>query len=276
MRFPVYVAVIAVLSLGAAFGARAEVAVPHFRNVVPAPTKPVAGAVRVVRFLMGADYPPFQFIQPNGEAAGYHADLARAICTELTFSCTLQAWKWDELVPALKEQRADALIAAIRPTPERRGELTFTAPYFRLPARFVVRRDAPAEISPAALANRRVAAVSGSAHEAYLKAFFGGAELVSVQNVEEGRTALQEKRADALFADGATLALWLQDGDGEACCAFAGGAYLESRFFGEGLAIALRPEDEALRDLIDHALDELETRGVLGDLYLKWFPLGIY
>lgn len=267
------------LCLGAAAPASAQSAVnvPHFRSPATASaTKPETGP-RVIRFLTAADYPPFQFIDAGVEPAGFNADLARAICNELAVSCTLQALKWDEIVPTLRDGKADAIIAALRITPERRAELGFTAPYFRLPARFVMRRDgADGTVDPAELAGKRVAVVGGSAHEAFLRTFFPKAERVLLANGPALVGAVREGGAEAAFGDGVALSMALRAEDAAACCAFAGGPYLESRYFGEGLAIAVRPDDKALRDLLDFALDELETRGVTGDLYLKWFPIGIF
>ena len=42
------------------------------------------------------------------------------------------------------------------------------------------------------------------------------------------------------FADGLTFAVWLNGELSGACCAFFGGPYSESRFFGEGVGIAVR------------------------------------
>lgn len=279
MKFLAHGVAATLFCLGAAIPAAAQdaVNVPHFRNPTSATAARPVVDKRVVRFLTAADYPPFQFIGTDGEPAGFHADLARAICNELAISCTLQAWKWDELVPALLGGRADGVIAAVRPSAERRGELAFTAPYFRLPARFVMRRaDAGPVVEPASLGGKRVAVVGGSAHEAFLRTFFPDAERVALTDAAALVGAVREGGADAAFGDGAALSIALRGEGAAQCCAFAGGPYLESRYFGEGLSIAVRPDDTELRDILDYALDELETRGVLGDLYLKWFPIGIY
>ena len=72
-----------------------------------------------------------------------------------------------------------------------------------------------------------------------------------------------------------TAATWLGSTAGS-CCAFAGRPYLESRFFGEGMIIAVRKGDDAMRRVLDQALQRLSQNGRLGDLYLKYFPIGFY
>ena len=79
-----------------------------------------------------------------------------------------------------------------------------------------------------------------------------------------------------MFDDGIEAALWLGGDEAAGCCAFRGGAFTESRFFGEGAGIALRPDDAALRRALDDALARITIDGTYGDLYLKWFPIGFY
>lgn len=252
------------------------VAIPKIRGT-PAELAPEEkGPRRLVRFLTSPGYPPFQFLKPDQSPAGFNIDLARAICDELEFQCTLQALPWDELLPALENGRADALIASFRPTEELRAKTDLTRPYFRLPARFAVRKGETVEIGADALAGKKIAVVSGSAHEAFLKAFFPLADIASYPDAEAARAALKGGQATAVFGDGAGLSLWLGGTSSEDCCAFAGGPYLESHFFGEGLVIAVRKTDLRLRQDLDRALDDIEQKGIFGDLYLRWFPIGIF
>ena len=60
------------------------------------------------------------------------------------------------------------------------------------------------------------------------------------------------------------------------CCVFAGGPYLESRFFGEGLAVAVPRGAEDLKRAINAALESLHDKGVYAELYLRYFPVGFY
>jgi polar amino acid transport system substrate-binding protein len=253
------------------------VVIPRFRTAPVERAPAQRDQKRVVRFLTASDFPPFQFIAADGNPAGFNVDLARAICTRLDFPCTIQALPWSDLLGALESGRADALIAGMRPTAELGAKAELSRPYFRLPARFVSRReDAVAPAPPRDLAGKTVAVVSGSAHEAFIKAFFPGAVLAAEPNAQAARAALKEKRADLLFGDGASLSLWLGGTESANCCAFVPGAYTESRFFGEGMVIASRKGDARLRQQLDRALDELESTNATGDLYLRWFPIGIF
>jgi polar amino acid transport system substrate-binding protein len=76
-----------------------------------------------------------------------------------------------------------------------------------------------------------------------------------------------------VFADALSLALWIGGTDAAGCCAFSGGPYLESRFFGEGIGLLVRKEDETLRRALDHALQRLWDEGKYAELYLRFFPI---
>ena len=65
------------------------------------------------------------------------------------------------------------------------------------------------DITPEVLAGKKIAAVTGSAHEAYLKAFFTKSEIVSFPDNDAARSALKDGKADAVFGDGVGLALWI-------------------------------------------------------------------
>ena len=90
------------------------------------------------------------------------------------------------------------------------------------------------------------------------------------------REAARSGAVDAAFGDGLSWAVWLAGSASADCCVFKGGPYLESRFFGEGVGIAVRKEDFELRHAIDWALANLAQRGVYAELYLKYFPIGFY
>ncbi len=257
--------------------AEPAVQIPSLRSSTAELLPDEKGPRRLVRFLTSSDFPPFQFLKPDQNPAGMNVDLARAICDELEFPCTIQALPWDDLLDALENGRADALVAGFRPSEELRAKADLTRPYFRLPARFAVKKGgAVTDPTPEELQNRKIAVVSGTAHEAYLKAFFPNSDIAGFPDIALARIALKDGVADALFGDGAGLSLWLGGTESAQCCAFAGGPFLESRFFGEGLTIAVRKGDNRLRQDLDKTLDVLEEKGILGDLYLRWFPLGLF
>jgi polar amino acid transport system substrate-binding protein len=252
----------------------ASVAVPGFWDPRRRPERPDLSRMQSIRFLTALDYPPFDYAGPDGNPAGFNVDLARMICDEIKVTCTIQARPFASLLEALNDNRGDAVIASIAPTADTRRLADFTDPYYRTPARFVARRDdAIGDVIPERLEGKKVAVVAGTAHEAYLKAMFTEAEIRSYPTPEAAREALQKKDVDLLFDDGIALAFWLNGADSAGCCAFRGGPFLESRYFGEGIGIGVKRGNDLLRQTLNWALFQLWEKGSFTDLWLRYFPI---
>jgi polar amino acid transport system substrate-binding protein len=250
------------------------VIVPGFWDPRRRPERPDLSKVQTIRFLTDLDYPPFDYAGADGNPAGFNVDLARLLCDEIKATCTIQARRFDTLLDALSDNRGDAVIASIAPTAENRKRADFTDPYYRTPARFVARTDSPIRnVLPELVEGKKIAVVAGTAHEAYLKEMFTEAELRPYPTDEAARAALRNKEVDLLFGDGISLAFWLNGTDSGGCCAFRGGPFLESKFFGEGIGIAVKRGNDVLRLALNWALFQQWEKGSFTDLWLRYFPI---
>ncbi len=148
-------------------------AVPGFWDPRRRPERPDLAKVTVIRFLTETDYPPFNFTGPDGNPAGFNVELARMLCEEIKATCTVQMRRFETLLDAIASNRGDAIIASLAVTAQTRSRLDFTDPYYRAPARFASRKDGVLiEMRPELLEGKKVGAIAGSSHEAYLKALF--------------------------------------------------------------------------------------------------------
>jgi polar amino acid transport system substrate-binding protein len=255
-------------------GGDPSVRVPGFWDPRRRPEKPDLTRISVIRFLTETDYPPFNFAGPDGNPQGFNIDLARMLCEELKVACTVQMRRFETLIPALNANQGDAAIASIAATVELRSRVDFTDSYYRTPARFVARRDSPIDDPlPERLEGKKVAAVAGTAHEAYLKALFTEAEVRGFPTADAARLALRRGEVDLLFGDAISLAFWLNGTDSENCCAFRGGPYIDSRYFGEGIGIAVRRGNDIIRLALNWALFRVWELGRFTDLWLRYFPI---
>jgi polar amino acid transport system substrate-binding protein len=249
-------------------------AVPGFWDPRRRPERPDLSRIAVIRFLTETDYPPFNFTGADGNPAGFNVDLARSLCEEIKVTCTIQMRRFETLLDALSSNKGDAIIASMAVTPQLRARLDFTDPYYRAPARFVSRKDQVlAEIRPEYLEGKKVGVIAGTAHEAYLKAMFTDAELHSYPNDDVLRTALRRGEVDFIFGDAISLAFWINGTDSGDCCAFSGGPFVESRYFGEGIGIGVRKGNDLLRQALNWALFRVWEKGRYTDLWLRYFSV---
>jgi polar amino acid transport system substrate-binding protein len=253
------------------------VAIPGFWDAKRRPERPDLSRLSGIRFLTEVDYPPFNYAGPDGNPAGFNIDLARMICEEIKVQCTIQMRRFDTLLDALAANQGDAVIASIAATPETRKRVDFSDSYYRTPARFVAKRETPIEdVWPEKLEGRKVAVVAGTSHEAYLRALFTEVEVKPYHTAEAARDALRRGEAELLFGDGISLAFWLNGTESANCCVFRGGPFMESRYFGEGIGIAVRRGNDLLRQALNWALFRLWEQGKFTDLWLRYFPISPY
>ena len=241
-------------------------------------TKSDLSGLQRLRFLTSMDYPPFNYLDQSSQLSGFNVDLARAICNELALAdrCEIQALPWEELQGALKSGQGEAIIAGLAADNKTQLSLEFTRPYLHQAARFVSRRDTTLDLDPPSLKGVTVGVVANSAHEKMLRAYFPGATIVAIADGDLLRAELQKGAVGAIFGDGQSLSFWLSANSSQNCCAFAGNAYYSNRFLGNGMRIAVKSEDRQIVQGLNFALKSVQEKGVLDELYLKYFPIGFY
>lgn len=242
-----------------------------------APEPRAAGRRAAIRFLTESDYPPFNYFDEDGQLTGFNVDLAKAICLELAATCDVQVRPWADLINAVKRGEGDAVIASHAATARVLQDVAVTDRYYHTPARFVgLKGAAPAEVTPSGLDGRRIAVAKGTAHEAFLRAFFTQSRIQEYENVDLARDAVRNRSADLLFDDGIGLVFWLNGEASKLCCEFKGGPFMEPRYFGDGVGILVQKDDQQLRLLLNGALKRLRESGRQEELMLRYFPLRAY
>ena len=92
-------------------------------------------------------YPPFSEIR-DGKMTGFDIDIGLALCAEMKRECRFEQIDWEGLIPALKTDKIDAIVASMNDTPERRESVAFTDPYYSNPGIFVRAKGSSIEPTP--------------------------------------------------------------------------------------------------------------------------------
>lgn len=238
------------------------------------PNSAAAARRTTLRVLTDSDYPPFNYYEEDNTLTGFNVDIARAICTEMAVACDIKVRPWGELLPALTKGEADAVIASHKLSASALAGVDFTERYYHTPGRFVGKRTLPRmEITPEGLESKRIAVAKGTAHEAYVRAFFRDSSIRAYETPELARDAVITGAADFLFDDGISLAFWLNGTASKACCEFKGGPFAEPKYFGDGIGIAVSRADGQLKGQINAALRKLRENGRYEEVVLRYFPL---
>ncbi len=268
----------------------AAVATPHFAQDQPqtqlvpdvwqgdvAPQAPKVGDREKLRFVTDSDYPPFHYFDEEGVLTGFNVDLARAICEVLEVECEIEEVDWDDLLASLEAGEADAAIASIRIDAENREKVDFTQRYYATPARFIAPKNSEiADPRPETLEGVKIAVTEGTGHAAYLKNYFPEAEIITFSSAEAANAAVKDGGADLAFGDGVGLTFWLNGVTSDGCCEFRGGPYVDAKFFGEGVGIAVPKGDRDMLRILNYALYRVHESGRYEELLLRYFPMSFF
>jgi polar amino acid transport system substrate-binding protein len=252
-----------------------SVQIPNFWDMRANIERPSAQEIGPIRFLTTDDFPPFAFRDRRGVLIGFDIDLAQAICAALKVSCQIQTRPFDTLADGLADGTGNAIIGGFDPERVGVAGLTRTQSYLKIPGRFVTAKGANFDPNTPAHAGS-IGVACGSAHQAFLARFFPKWPTTCFPTVGAALAELRAGHLAAVFGDALGLAFWLNGAESGDCCRFAGGPYVDDEYFGAGLAIVVKVEDRKLKSALEYALREVYRSGVYGELYLRYFPVGLY
>ena len=239
--------------------------------------KPDLHNLERLRFVTDSDYPPFHYFDEEGVLTGFNVDLAKAICEALAVECDIRPVDWEDIFTNLDSGDADAAIASIRIDAEALTKADFTQRYYATPARFIARKDGEfKDVRPETVTAKKIGVAKGTGHEAFLKQFFPSAEVVSFDSADDAQMALKGGQLDLVFGDGIGLTFWLNGVTSDGCCDFRGGPYLDAKFFGEGVGIAVKKGNRQLVAILNYALEQVHASGRYESLFLRYFPMSFF
>jgi polar amino acid transport system substrate-binding protein len=215
----------------------------------------------VLRVGVDPTFPPFALAEGD-VIEGIDVDLARAVAGELGLEAQFTYFGYDGLYDALTTGQVDALISALVIAPERTKEVAYTAAYYDAGQVLIVPEASAGIEDMADLYDRTLAVELGAlGHVEALEwqSRLGGLTIDTYPGVVEALAAVRAGEANAALVDsvGGRLALRDQSTDEPRL------VRLPKPVLSEPYAIAVRIEDEGLREALDEALARLKTTGTL-------------
>ncbi len=235
-----------------------------------------AAAQDVLRIGVEGAYPPFSSTASDGALVGFDIDIAEALCAEMKRECELVQQEWDGMIPALKAQKFDAIVASMSITEERKRQIDFSDKYYQTPARVVAPKDADFEDTAEGMAGKRIGVQRGATHQCYAEKTFPDSEIVLYGSQEEVFRDLALGRVDAQLSDSLIALEGFLNADEGANYAFLGGDHIDVECYGEGVGIAVRKNEEELRDEISAAIAAIRENGTYAEINDKYFDFDIF
>lgn len=230
-----------------------------------------------VRIGVEGAYPPFSYVQPDGQLAGFDIDIAKALGEAMGVEVILVAQDWDGIIPGLLAKKYDAIIASMSVTEERLKKVNFTNKYYQTPAKFIVKKGAMDTFSREAIKGKSVGVQRATIHDKYLTDNYG--QDVNVKRYgtqDEAYLDLTAGRVDMLLADSVALSDgFLKKPEGKEYT-FIGPDLNDPKWFGNGAGIAIRKEDKDLAEMFNKAIDTIRANGTYKTIQDKYFDFNVY
>ncbi len=218
----------------------------------------------VLRVGTDASYPPFEYVDAEGQIVGFDADLLKAVGQRLGVQVELVNISYDGLYDSLITAQVDLLASALIPMPQMEEKVSYSVPYFNAGQHLVVRVGSSVR-TMRDMEGRRLAVEYGSDGDAEARRWQRRLAALTVIRYADPDAALQaviEGEADAALVDGISARL----GVGQHPELAAASAASDVLF-----VLVVSEDSPILLSKVNEALHEMLRDGTVEALIEKWF-----
>ena len=204
-------------------------------------------------------YPPYNFINDDGEIDGFERALGDELCRRANLECTWVTNEWESIIANLVAGDYDTLLAGMSITDERDETIDFTQAYIPPSASVYVALAGAGDD----VVNGRVAAQVATIQADYL----------SQSGAAPREYALAPELITAVLSDQADAALVDREFANESIAEHRGKLTLVGPevMLDVGVGIGVRESDGGLKDKLNRAIGAMKDDGSLNDLIRTWF-----
>ncbi|CAN7412924.1 ABC transporter substrate-binding protein [Rhizobium sp. LjRoot98] len=222
-------------------------------------------------------YPPFNFVDTAGKLGGFDVDIGLALCAKMQVECEVVAQDWDGIIPGLVAKKYDMIIASMFITDERRKQVAFSDPYYLAAMTHVAAKGAGiTAFTNEALKGKVIGAQSGTTQAEYIAAVYPDAEIKLYPTQDEANLDMANGRLDLEVGDMLPMLDWVTKNNDGKCCELIGEPITDRKFVGDGVGIALRQDDNDLREKLNKALADIRADGTYKAINDKYFSIDVY
>jgi len=213
-----------------------------------------------------ADFAPLEFIDENGNFAGFDIDLMNAIAEKIGYEVKWENADFAGLVASLQTGKYDAVISGMTITASRQEEVDFSRPYFRSDQAVVVQESNTSILSRQDLADKRIGVQLGTTGELLARQLVSDkGSVYTYDSPDQAFLDLNTGRLDAVVNDLPVSGYFLvRNQNLPLKIAFT----IETE---EYYGVAMKKGNTELAEKINNALVELKQEGKYAQIYQKWF-----
>ncbi|MGP7816458.1 basic amino acid ABC transporter substrate-binding protein [Niallia sp. 01092] len=221
---------------------------------------------KTLRVVTDAAYAPFEYMD-KGEIVGFDADLFKAVAKEAGYKYELVHVGWDPLFVEVKDKTADAAVASIVITDERKETYDFSTPYFTSANKILVREGSDIK-SAKDLKNKVVAVLNGTTGQVAAEGILGK-NSKNVKKFENNNLAIMELLnggADAVVAEDLVVEEYAKNNPDKKLTVIEDSSYFKTNFLG-----LMFPKNSEIKEDFDKAIKTILENGTYEKIYTKWF-----
>ena len=209
-----------------------------------------------------AEYPPFEYLDEDGNVAGFDIDLMNEISKIIGKKIEIKDMTFDGLIPALEAKTIDIIIAGMTVNESKKKIMNFSVPYYEVRQNIIVLDNNIDITNLSSLNNKRVAVVLGYRADNILSTN-ESVTLERYNRTADTILALQSGKVDAAVMDSPVAIGYVKNNDGL--------KIVETYSDIQELAIGFRKKDVQLTEDVNNAMKILQTNGVYDSLLEKYF-----
>ncbi len=222
-------------------------------------------------------YEPFTYKTPQGEVTGFDVDIAKAVCEQIKRKCVFVEQVWDSMIPGLQAKKYDVIVSSMSMTDERRRVVDFSDRYYKTPSAVVLKKTA-AYTGPASTKGMKIGVLKGSTQEKWANGELktAGATIIPYEAQDQVYLDIKSGRLDGTVADKVEVnGGFLRKPEG-ADYGYKGPDQYETKYYGDGIGIALRKNQGDLKKQINEAIKTIRSNGTYNTIAKKYFDFDPY
>ena len=220
-------------------------------------------------FIMGIDpeYPPFSYLDENGEYAGFDVEICKAACDLLGWDFEVFSVNWDQKLVQLNGKECDCIWSGMTILDSmKEAGYVISAPYYDNTQVIMVKEGSDIK-SSADLAGKVVAVQLGTSGESLLKGDLADMaatfdELTTCDSFLKCFTELDSNGVDAVFVDKPVAESYAAKNEGF--------TIIDENLGAEQYGIAFRADDAELCASIEDAVAKLVENGTYAEIAEKY------
>lgn len=208
-----------------------------------------------------ATFPPYEYVDDNNKIVGIDAEIAQAIADKLGMKLEIKDMEFDSLIPAVKSDSIDVVLAGMTVTDERKQSVDFSDSYSTGVQVIIVKEGSDIK-SADDLKGKKIGVQSGTTGDSYCTTDFGQENVKQFSNGSLAVAALANGQVDCVVIDNEPAKNYV--------AANTGLKILDTEYVTEDYAIAVSKDNPDLLKKINTALKELKEAGKIDEIVGKY------